>query len=127
MPGFSFGLVSRLLKNKFQFQLHQISVFEFQFPFKFHPRKLFYIEYKLFKCSIFWRFSTITMIRNSSDGRVGRAIYFRRCQLGFDAKSGLTKTQKLVFTDSLFNSQHYCEKTVLLMMVWRQLLKPKKP
>ena len=48
MSGFSFGLVSRLLKNRFQFRfqfcLRTASVFGFQFRFKFHPRKLLYFE-----------------------------------------------------------------------------------
>ena len=43
-------LVLRLLKNRFrlrfQFCLHTASVSEFQFRLKFHPRKLFYFEYK---------------------------------------------------------------------------------
>ena len=49
MSGFSFGLVSRLLKNRFRFQfcLRAASVSGFQFRFKFHPRKLFYCEYLL--------------------------------------------------------------------------------
>ena len=51
MSGFSFGLVSRLLKNRFQFCLRAASVSGFQFRFKFYPRKLFYFEYELFKCS----------------------------------------------------------------------------
>ena len=37
MSGFSFGLVSRLLKNRFQFCLRTTSVSGFQFRFKFHP------------------------------------------------------------------------------------------
>ena len=46
MSGFSFGLVSRLLKNRFRFQfcLRTASVSGFQFRFKFHPKKLFYFE-----------------------------------------------------------------------------------
>ena len=49
MSGFSFGLVSRLLKNRFQFRFFQFclrtaSVSGFQFRFKFHPRKLFYFN-----------------------------------------------------------------------------------
>ena len=78
MSGLSFGLVSRLLKNRFQFQfqfcLRAASVSGFQFRFKFHPRKLFYCEYELFKSSTFWCFCFITMISSSSDGRVRRAI-----------------------------------------------------
>ena len=46
MSGLSFGLVSRLLKNRFQFRfqfcVRAASVSGFQFRFKFHPRKLFY-------------------------------------------------------------------------------------
>ena len=57
MSGFSFGLVSRLLKNRFQFRfqfcLRTTSVSGFQFRFKFHPKKLFYFEYGFFKCSTF--------------------------------------------------------------------------
>ena len=45
MSGFSFGLVSRLLRNRFQFCLRATSVSGFQFRFKFHPKKLFYFEY----------------------------------------------------------------------------------
>ena len=65
MSGFSFGLVSRLLKNRFQFCLRAASVSGFQF----HPRKLFYCEYELFTSSTSWRFCFITMISSSSDGR----------------------------------------------------------
>ena len=72
MSGLSFGLVSRLLKNRFQFRfqfcLRATSVSGFQFRFKFHPRKLFYGEYGLFKSSTSWRFCFITMISSSSDG-----------------------------------------------------------
>ena len=60
MSGFSFGLVSRLLKNRlqfrFQFCLRAASVSGFQFRFKFHPRKLFYWKYELFKSSTSWIF-----------------------------------------------------------------------
>ena len=63
MSGFSFGLVSRLLKNRFQFWfqfcLRTASVSGFQFRFKFHPRKLFYCEYELFKSTTSWRFCFI--------------------------------------------------------------------
>ena len=66
MSGFSFGLVSRLLKNRFQFRfqfcLRVASVSGFQFRFKFDPRKLFYCEHKLFKFSTSWRFCFIMMI-----------------------------------------------------------------
>ena len=64
MSGFSFGLVSRLLKNWFQFQfcLRAASVSGFQFRFKFHPRKLFYSEYELFKSSTSWRFCFIMVL-----------------------------------------------------------------
>ena len=55
MSGFTFGLVSLLLKNRFrfwfQFYLRTASVFGFQFRFKFHPRKLFYCEYGIFTVS----------------------------------------------------------------------------
>ena len=48
MSGFSFVLVSRLLKNKFQFRfqfcLGTVSVSGFQFRFKFCPRKLIYFN-----------------------------------------------------------------------------------
>ena len=64
-------LVLRLLKNRFQFRfqfcLRTASVSGFQFRFKFHPRKLFYFEYGLCKCSTSWRFCFITMISSSSD------------------------------------------------------------
>ena len=60
MSGFSFGLVSRLLKNRFQFWfqfcLRAASVSGFQFRFKFYSRKLFYGEYGLFKSSYFLAF-----------------------------------------------------------------------
>ena len=85
MSGFSFGLVSRLLKNRFQFWfqfcLRIASVSGFQFRFKFHPRKLVYFEYGLFKCCT-WRFCFITMISSSSDGRVRRAIASEVVDLG---------------------------------------------
>ena len=45
MSGFSFNLISRLLKNRFQFRfqfcLRAASVSGFQFRFKFHPRNYF--------------------------------------------------------------------------------------
>ena len=66
MSGFSFGLVSRLLKNRLQFCLRAASVFGFRF--KFHPRKLFHYEYGLFKSSLSWRFGFLTIISSSSDG-----------------------------------------------------------
>ena len=98
MSGFSFGLVSRLLKNKFQFRfkfcLRTASVSGFQFRFKFHPRKLFYFEYKLFKCSISWRFCLITIINCSSDGPVKRAID-RKCRFGYNSDYGETKDAKI--------------------------------
>ena len=57
MSGFSFGLVSRLMKNRFQFRfqfcLRTTSVSGFQFRCKFHPKKLVYFEYGFFKCSTF--------------------------------------------------------------------------
>ena len=67
MSGFSFGLVSRLLKNQFRFCYRAASVSGFQFRFKFHPRKLFYCVYGLFKSTTSWRFCFITMISSSSD------------------------------------------------------------
>ena len=55
MSSFSFDLVLRLLKSRFhfrfQFCLRTVSVSGFQFRYKFHPKKLFYFEYGLFKCS----------------------------------------------------------------------------
>ena len=102
MSGFSFGLVSRLLKNRFQFRfqfcLCAASVSGFQFRFKFHPRKLFYCEYELFKFSTSWRFCFITMISSSSDGLVRRAIASEVVDLGMIASPVKPKTQKLVFT-----------------------------
>ena len=78
MAGFSFGLVSRLLKNRFQFRfqfcLRTTSVSGFQFLFKFHPKKLFYFKHGLCKCSTFERFCCIAMISSNSDCRVRRAI-----------------------------------------------------
>ena len=98
MSGFSFGLVTRLLKNMFQFRfkfcLHTTSVSGFQFRFKFHPRKLFYFEQELFKCSISWRFCLITMINCSSDDRVRRAID-RKCRFRCNSEFGETKDSKI--------------------------------
>ena len=86
MSGFSFGLVSRLLKNRlqfrFQFCLRTTSVSGFQFRFKFHPKKLFYLKYELCKCSTFERFCCIAMISSNSDGRVRRAIASEVVDLG---------------------------------------------
>ena len=97
MSGFSFGLVSRLLKNRFQFRfqfcLRTASVSEFQFRFKFHPRKLFYCEYGLFKSSTSWRFCFIT-ISGSSDGRVRGAIASELVDFGIIPSSVKPKTQK---------------------------------
>ena len=56
MSGFSFGLISRMLKNRFQCCLRTASVSGFQFRFKFYPRKLFYFEYGLFKVLYFLAF-----------------------------------------------------------------------
>ena len=106
MSGFSFGLVSRLLKNRFQFRLRAASVSGFQFRFKFHPRKLFYCEYVLFKSSTSWRFCFVTMISSSSDGRVRRAIASEVVNLGIIPSSVKPKSQTLVFTASLFDAQH---------------------
>ena len=107
MSGFSFGLVSRLLKNRFQFrfQFCLASVSGFQFRFKFHPRKLFYCEYELFKSSTSWRFCFITMISSSSDGRVRRAISSEVVDLGMIPSPVKPKTQKLVVTAFLFDAQ----------------------
>ena len=48
MLGFSFGLVSRLLKNRFQFRfqfrLRAASVSGFQFRFKFHQESYFTVN-----------------------------------------------------------------------------------
>ena len=105
MSGFSFGLVSRLLKNRFQFWfqfcLRTTSVSGFQFRFKFHPRKLFYGEYGLFKSSTSWRFCFITMISSRSDGRVRRVIASEVVDLGIIPSLMKPKTQKLVFTARL--------------------------
>ena len=110
MSGFSFGLVSRLLKNRFQFRfqfcLRAASVSGFQFPFMFHPRKLFYYEYVIFKSSTSWRFCFITMISSSSDGRVRRTIASEVVNLSIIPRSVKPKTQKLVFTASPFDAQH---------------------
>ena len=108
MSGFSFGLVSRLLKNRFQFRfqfcLHVASVSGFQFRFKFHPRKLFYGDLELFTSSTSWRFCFITMISSSSDDRMRRAIASEGVDLGMIPSPVKPKTQKLVFTASLFNA-----------------------
>ena len=82
MSGFSFGFVSQLLKNRFQFCLRATSVSGFQFWFKFHPRKLFYFEYELFESSTSWQFCFITIISCKSDGRVRRAIASEVVDLG---------------------------------------------
>ena len=105
MSGFIFGLVLRLLKNRFQFCLRAASVFGFQFRFKFHPRKLFYCEYELFKYSTSWCFCFITMISSNSDGRVRRAIASEVVDFGSIPSPVKPKTQKLVFTASLFDAQ----------------------
>ena len=103
MSGLSFGLVSRLLKNRFQFRfqfcLRAASVSGFQFRFKFHPRKLFYCEYELFK-STFWRFCFITMISSSLEAIASEVVNW-----GIIASPVKPKTQKLVFTASLFDAQ----------------------
>ena len=106
MSGFSFGLVSRLLKNRFQFRFQfckrTTSVSGFQFRFKFHPRKLFYFEYGFVKCSTFQRFCCIAMISSRSDDRVRRAIALEVVDLGIITSPVKPKTQKLVSTASLF-------------------------
>ena len=110
MSGFSFGLVSALLQNKFQFRfqfcLRTASVSGFQFRFKFHPRKLFDFEYELFKCSISWHFCFITMISCKSDDRVRRAIASEVVDLGIIPSPVKLKTQKLLFTASICDAQH---------------------
>ena len=107
MSGFSFSLVSRLLKNRFQFRfqfcLRATSVSGFRS--KFHPRKLFYCEYGLFKSSTSWRFCFITMISSSSDGRERRAIASEVVDLGMIPSPVKPKTQELVFTASLFDAE----------------------
>ena len=111
-------LVLRLLKNRFQFCLRVASVSGFQFRFKFHPRKLFYCEYELFKSSTFWRFCLITMISSSSDGRVRRAIASEVVDLGMIPSPVKPKTQKLVFTGLLYSTLSVIG-TVLVRMVMR--------
>ena len=106
MSDFSFGLVSRLLRNRFQFCLRTTLVSGFQFRFKFHPKKEFYFEYGFFKCSTFWRFRCIAMISSSSDGQVRRAIASEVVDLGIITSSVKPKTQKLVSTAFLFDAQH---------------------
>ena len=111
MSGFSFGLVSRLLKNRFQFRfqfcLRVAPVSRFQFRYKFHPRKLFYCDYVLFKSSTSWRVCFITMISSSSDGRVRRAMASEVVDLGMIPSPVKPNTQKLVFTVAfLFDAQH---------------------
>ena len=103
MSGFSFGLVSRLLKNRFQFRSRATSVSGFRF--KFHPRKLFYGEYGLFKSPTSWRFCFITMISSRSVGRVRRAIALEVVDLGMIPSLMKPTTQKLVLTASLFDAQ----------------------
>ena len=105
MSGFSFGLVSRLFKNRFQFRfqfcLRSASVSGFQF----HSRKLSYFEYGLFTCFT-WRFCVITVISSNLDGRVRRVIVSEVVNLGIIPSPVKPKTQKLVFTASLFDAQH---------------------
>ena len=108
MSGFSFGLVSWLLKNRYQFRfqfcLRVASVSGFQLRFEFHPRKLLYFKYELFKCSTPWHFCFITMISSSSDGLVRRAIASEVVDLGMILSPVKPKTQKLLFTASLFDA-----------------------
>ena len=96
MAGFSFGLVSRLLKNRFQFRfqvcLCTASISGFQFRFNFYPRKLFYLEYGLFKGSTSGRFCFIALINSSSDGRVRKAIASEVVDLGIIPSSVKRKT-----------------------------------
>ena len=110
MSGFRLDLVSPLLQNRFQFRfqfcLRIASVSGIQFRFKFHPRKLFYFEYELFKCSTSWHFCFITMISCRSDGRVRTAIASEVVDLGIIPSPVKPKTQKLVFTASLCDAQH---------------------
>ena len=110
MSGLSFGLLSRLLKNRFQFRfqfcLRATWVSGFQFRFKFHPRKLFYCEYELFKSFTSRRFCCVT-ISSSSDGRVRRAFASEVVDLGIIPSPVKSKTQKLVFIASLFDAQRY--------------------
>ena len=87
----------------FSFFTHSVG---FQFRFKFHPRTLFYFEYGLFICSTSWHFCFITMISSSSDGRVRRAIASEVVNFGLIPGPVKSKTQKLVFTASLFQPQH---------------------
>ena len=105
MSGFSFGVVSRLLKNRFQFGFQFCLRAASVSGFKFHPRRLFYCEYELFKSSTSWRFCFITMISSSSDGQVRRAIASEVVDLGMIPSPVKPKTQKLVFTASLFDAQ----------------------
>ena len=102
MSGFIFGLVSRLLKNRFEFQfcMRTASVSGFQFRFKFHSRKLSYFEYGLFKCFTSWRFCVITMISSSSDGGVRRAITSKVVDFYVIPSPMKSKTQKLVYIHS---------------------------
>ena len=55
MSGFSFGLISRLLRNRFQFQfcLRITSVSGFQFRFKFHPKKNFILNMDFLSALLF--------------------------------------------------------------------------
>ena len=98
-----------MLKNWFQFWfqfcLRAASVSGFQFRFKFHPRNLFYSEYGLFKSSTLWRFCFVMMISSRSYGRVRRAIVSEVVDLGIIPSLMKPKTQKLVFTASLFDAQ----------------------
>ena len=106
MSGFGFGLVSRLLKNRFQFRFQFCLRTASVSGFKFHSRKLSYFEYGLFKCFTSWRFCVITMISSSSDGRVRRAIASEVVDLNVIPSPVKPKTQKLVFVASVFDTQH---------------------
>ena len=99
MPGVSFGLVSRIRKNRFKFCLCIASV-SAQVSSK-----------KTGKRSIFWRFC-FTTISSSSDGRVSRAIASEVVDLGFIPSSVKPKTRNFVFAVSTFDTQHQRNCTV---------------
>ena len=89
MSGFSFGLVSLLLKNRFQFCLHAALVSGFQFRFKFHPRKLFCAQMTAQMAE--WHRASVSWAVDSS-------LIPSRVK---------PMTIKLVFTASLLDTQHW--------------------
>ena len=118
MSGFSFGLVSRLLRNRFQFRfqfcLRAASVSGFQFRFKFYQENYFilntdYLNALLLGVFVFLLLGVfIAMISSCSDGRVKRAIASKVVDLGIISSPLKPNAQKSVpvFTAFPFDAQH---------------------